>query len=192
MTHLSSHSFGRVALMICIAAMLCSASAHADTFVGFSFGVINNSTAVITYNYEFNTPYASGPYTQIQSTFGDVLIDTNFAGTSTVTPVGSSFIMNTYVDGVLVPAVGIGEGCTTPVDVFVCTSPDIGGIGPLPWLSAATGTLEVKGSFTLTPGSQYTVTGRSDLSGVPEPGTLILFGSGLLGLAGTLRRRLLG
>ena len=189
MTHLSSHSFGRVARMICIAGMLCSASAYAGPFVGFSFGAVNNSTSVITFNFDFITPYASGPYTQIESVFSDVLIDINFTGTSTVAPVGSSFIMSTYVDGVVVPALDIGEGCTTPVNVFVCTSPDIGGIGPLPWLSAATGTLELKGSFTVTPGSQYTLTGRSELlSSTPEPCTLMLLGS-FLGLGGLLRRR---
>ncbi len=43
---------------------------------------------------------------------------------------------------------------------------------------------------------QYTLDGNSafsvSTSGTPEPGTLITFGSGILGLAGVLRRRLMG
>jgi hypothetical protein len=159
-----------------------------DPFVGFSFGVINNSNSVMTWNYDFQTPYAGGAYALVQSVFGDVLIDTKFSGTSTVAPKNSLYIMNTYDSGHLIPIVEIGQGCTTVS--FVCTSPDVGGIGPLPWISQVSGILEVKGSFTITPGGQYTLTGRSALLPVPEPGTLALFGSGILGLAGILRRKI--
>jgi hypothetical protein len=159
-----------------------------DPFVGFSFGVINQSNSLMTWNYDFQTPYAGGPYALVQSVFGDVLIDTNFAGTSTVTPVGSSYIMNTYDSGHLILPVEIGKGCTTVS--HVCTSPDVGSIGPLLFTSQASGILEVKGSFTITPGGQYTLTGRSAPLPVPEPGTLALFGSGILGLAGVLRRKI--
>ena len=159
-----------------------------DPFVGFSFGVINNSGHTMTFNYDFITPYAGGPYAFVQSVFGDVLIDTNFSGVSTIKPVGTKYVMNTYDTGNLINFVGLGKGCTTVS--FVCTSPDDGAIGPLPYVSLATGTLEVKGSFTVTPGGQYTLTGRSALLPVPEPGTLALLGTGVLGLGGWLRRRL--
>ena len=162
--------------------------ANADPFVGFSVGVINNTTGTMTFSYDFVTPYSGGTYGYVQSVFADVLIDTLFQGTSKVTPVGGAYIMNTYDTGSHLTQVNLGLGCTTVN--FVCVSPDSGAIGPLLYTSLVSGTLEVKGSFTLTKGSQYTLTGRSALLPLPEPGTLVLFGSSLIGLAGIARRRM--
>src|ERR1019366_8443352 len=118
---------------------------NSDPFVGFSFGVINTLKTNETFSFDYQTPFSGGPYGYLQSVFGDVLIDSNFTGTSKVTPVGSLYIMNTYDTGNLLNQVGLGKGCTTVS--FVCTSPDVGSIGPLLYNSFVTGTLEVKGSF---------------------------------------------
>ena len=162
---------------------------YAGPIVGFSLGGINTTTHVETFNFDFVTPYAGGPYNEIESVFDDVLIDTNFTGQSTLVPLGSTgFIMNTYDTGVLVPAVGIGKPCTTPAFVYVCTSPDVGALGPLSYLSNASGTLEVKGSFTVTPGGQFTLIGSAELFSAPEPCTLTLLGPVILVLARRLQR----
>ena len=69
-------------------------------------------------------------------------------------------------------------------------SPDSGSIGPLLHISSTSGYLEVAGAFTLTAHSQFTLTGYSQIFPIPEPGTLMLMGSGLIGLAGFARRRM--
>src|ERR1019366_3980690 len=90
---------------------------NSDPFVGFSFGVINTLKTNETFSYDYQTPFSGGPYGYLQSVFGDVLIDTNFSGTSKVTPVGG-YVMETYVKHVLLSQVDIGKGCTTPALVY--------------------------------------------------------------------------
>lgn len=160
-----------------------------DPFVGFSFGVINESTSNMIFTYDFSTPFSGGPYYLAETIFVGTLIDAQFTGTSTVTPSGDPFVMESYVNGVKIPGFGRGTGCTTPAGVFFCSSGAFGVVGPVGYLSPATGTLEVKGAFVLTPGGQYTLTGRTQIF-TPEPGTVMLFGSALLGVAGIIRRKL--
>jgi hypothetical protein len=160
-----------------------------DPFVGFSFGVVNNSGSNETFSYDFTTPFAGGPYSMAQTVFADALVATG-PSTATVTPFGDKFVMESYVNGVLISGFGRGNGCATVS--MVCQSGFIGALGPVAYLSPASGTLEVKGSFIVTPGGQYTLTGRTDLLGpVPEPGTLAMFGAGVVGIAGLLRRKIM-
>lgn len=160
-----------------------------DPFVAFSYGVVNSSASPVTYTFDFVTPFTGGVYTYARTIFVDVLINTAFKGTSAVSPSGNPFIMESYVNGVQIAGFGRGTGCTAAGPSFFCQSGAVGALGPIPYLSTVTGTLEVKGAFTLTPNSQYTLTGRTDLF-APEPASMMLLGSGVLGIAAVLRRKL--
>ena len=84
--------------------------ADSDPFVGFSTGFINNTNHNVTFSYSYVNPlYTGGPYGYAQTILADVLIDTAFSGTSTMTPVGGPYIMNTY-DNSAVPIAGLGIG----------------------------------------------------------------------------------
>ena len=86
-----------------------------DPLLGFSFGVINNTSKVMTFTYDFKTPYYDGGNGTIETIYGDSLINTNFSGTMTVATVPpGKFLMNSFDNGnlILVPDLRIGLGCT--------------------------------------------------------------------------------
>ena len=107
----------------------------------------------MTFTYDFKTPYYDGGNGTIETIYGDSLINTNFSGTVTVATVPpGKYLMNSFDNGnlILVPDLRIGLGCTASV---FCSSPDIGTIGPMPYTTlGSTGTLEVKGAYTLDAG----------------------------------------
>jgi len=171
---------------------------NADAFLSFSYGVINNtSNTSLIFNYDFTTPFINGPNYLAEMFFSDSLLHTKFDGlNSMVAPYLSigwtwPYISNSFVNGVLIPNFEFGVGCTTSLSTHNCSSPDDGALMEH-YLTGATGTLEVKGQFIISPNSNYSLNGETDLVPIPEPGSLLLLGTSIAGVAGILRRTLHG
>ena len=164
---------------LCFMVVTSLTSAFASATITFSYGVTN---AAGSYSSDLTAPYTGGPF-QLAEVF---YTDTLGPGTSTVTgDLPGGYILQAFVDGNLVAS--MGTGCTaTPT--LPCSS-------PAPYLvdtnyvSAASGVLELKYWFTLSGYSNYTWQAAETLYPVPEPTSLVLLGSGLMGLAGYIRRK---
>ncbi len=165
-----------------------------DPFLSYSFGVVNKSSKSMIFNFDYTTTYTgSEPIYAAETFFSDRLSFLGRTGSASVAPYADSnfpyaYLQNSLLNGALIPNFQLGKGCTASVG-NPCSS--AGPYDVFELLSApSSGTLEIKGQFILGANSSYTIQGETDLFAVPEPGTLLMLGSGVLGLSTLLRRRL--
>jgi len=173
-----------------------------DPFLTFSFGVINvtNNQSLI-FNYNYSTPFSGTlPIGVAKTFFSDRLQYTGASGghiSVAPDPGGSfpdNFLQNTYVDGVLISSFSLGKGCIA-TEGSPCSSAGPFTVSEL-YSHSANGTLEIQGQFIIgfangVSGQMgtYGIQGQTNLDPLPEPGSLLLLGTGILGLAGVVRRK---
>jgi PEP-CTERM motif-containing protein len=169
-------------------------ASSSDPFISYSFGVVNSSSSNMVYNFDYTTTFNTGiyPIYAAETFFFDGLQCTGPCVSTFVTPLSTggyyNYLQTSLVDGVIIPNFQLGLGCPTTHGV-PCVSAGPYNVFEL-YNHSSSGTLEIKGQFTLGPNANYTISGETDLFPAPEPGTLALVGAGIFGLAGVIRRKI--
>jgi hypothetical protein len=181
--------------------MVQPASADTITFVDTTDTIMvlhDGSQHTVTL---FNTQTSmSGSCSALENYQCDVFIASPNHATTTTSPIGLN-IAEPGVD----PTQAVSDYVTTPTPlnstsylvIFASDPPgDPGAVLGLTPIAGAPSTSEdggVQDAFTLSwsDGTTDTIRFQSDLDPVPEPGTIVLFGSGLASVIGLVRRKIL-
>lgn len=171
-----------------------------DPYISFSGSTSNLTAGPTSYTFYFGTMIVPDQYARASST-GSFSVTSGAAGSATVGQQGSNEIINAFGSqgATLIPlGVDIGTGtCTAGAASQTCQyPPPSGGPRTNDFSPIFLDNLEVEVAYTQTDAnSQVAFTGRVDLLSVrdvaivPEPGTVALVSTGLLGLLGVVRRR---
>ena len=156
-------------------------------FLSFSDAAVGD----VTFSLSILSPYTGGPFTNITNSSTGVIVDVDASGNSYAQNFNFPFnIQTTYLNGVIFDQQN--AGCTTSERIAECNDPFIppanflaDNANPIP----NEGTMQVTIDFTLSAGDSYILNGGTfiDAAEVPEPGTITLFGAGILALTGLAR-----
>ncbi len=159
-------------------------TANADPFIDSTFTITNLTGSTQTFNVAFGLPISSAFSPAFKTgLLGFDFIDTNSDGAASVT-------FNSW-DGLIDGASAMNLFATAiPCSGVNCT----GSVGPVtngPLLHAAGVTTDIGNtlSFDLSTGDSITVNTRFEVTPVPVPAGVWLFGTGLLGLMGLASSR---
>lgn len=173
---------------------LDSLSGNVDPFVIFGVGATNNTNNALTFAFAFSLPISLGGLIQADASVSYSVTDGAGDGATLFPTSGTGKVVDSQ-DIRFEPflstdkGVDVGDACTVgpPAGAYNCgpfnASSTFGSIdGPTYDL------MSVIVAFGLTPHDAAGVSGRVSQEFVPEPGTLLLLGSGLIGLVVCGRR----
>ena len=150
------------------------------TVVGF-VAVQNNLAAAQTFTFTFLLPIVpQGPQVQVTGSISGSLTDANGNG-ATLTNAAPTSIYQAKIDGSTVQTL-LDDPQNVAAGVFGSAPWGPGSFGPTVLGITANNNIAIQVSFTLSPGDLASFTSVFDVIAVPEPGTLLLLGSGLAGL----------
>ena len=198
-------------IVVCLMAVV---PVLADTL--YSNGPYNGTTDAWTINFgfsvsdSFTTPISSSiqglTYVYWDASSTDILTTTDLAfgttsfgsdlGSMTGVPFTSVFLGTNQYGYNLYEATGtiVQEGCPPHVLCYVtlsnaCTSSGCSVSNPIYWDENSGPSTAYENTVGSIPSEAFTLTGTTGGGTTPEPGSIMLFGSGILGLAGVLRRK---
>jgi hypothetical protein len=156
-------------------------ASDADPIVSWGFTAVNSSaTASKAVSFTAFQPVIGGPFTSARATYnGSLSADPTFP------PGASSVVNDSFLDGALY--ISIPTGCVAdPSDSqrMQCA----GGSKSMSLGALPVSTMSTMISFILSPKTQASFNGNFSITAVPEPGTVVLIGVGLLVLSGLGRR----
>jgi PEP-CTERM motif len=189
--------------------MLAVAPAMADTY---SNGAYNGTNDAWTINFGFTVSdsftLAAGPVDTFHFVYWDAsssdllttadlqLGTTSFGGSATTVAFSNTFLgtnqfgYNLFQADATGLSIGWAGGAGFATLGNACSTSGCSISNPIYWDENSGSSTAYENTLGSIPSEAFTITNSSPLPGTPEPSSIMLFGSGILGLAGVLRRKL--
>lgn len=158
-----------------------------DPEITYSLSAVS-SDAPLSLQFWFSSPYIAGPYDLMPSQHSSLALGSDQTTVTIAPQTGSTHIHQVSLDGVAIPALNLGTGCSFTAGPAVCDPLANAGTGVT---SLTSGVFGIFVAFQLSGGGDsYAAQGRADLldsNAVPEPGSILFTFAGLATIV--LRKR---